>query len=75
MKIKNIAFTNEKRKKTLLTPKSTGYLAVAGVGLSALSGLSKNEFLRKNHKFFAGVSFLAIIAHIWSLHRKYNYKK
>lgn len=72
MKIKNIAFTNEKRKRPLITPKSTGYIAAFGVGISALSGISKNEFLKKNHKVFAGVSFLAIIAHIWSLHKKYH---
>lgn len=75
MKIKNIAFTNKNRKKPLINPKNTGYIAVTGMSLSALSGISKNEFLRKNHKIFAGISFLAIITHIWSLHKKYSYKK
>lgn len=76
MKVDSRASTNTSTKKRpLINLKSTGYVAVAGMGLSGLSGFTKNEFLRKNHKVFAGISFLAVFAHLYVIFGGHKRKK
>ena len=48
----------------LLTPKTTGYGATAALGLSVLSGVSKNKSFRKSHKFFAYLAMALTALHI-----------
>ena len=58
--------TNTNRKKhSLINVKNTGYVAVAGMGLATLSGVTKSRFLMKNHKVFAGISLVSVIAHLY----------
>ena len=74
MKVDSVAPINAK-KQQLINAKNTGYVAVAGMGLSVASGLVNNKFLRKNHKIFAGLSFAAVIAHIYLVGGKNKQKK
>ena len=57
----------------ILTPKSTGYAAAAGIGLSVLSGLSKNKAIKKTHKPLSVLTAFFTILHI-GLIEYYNYK-
>lgn len=63
------------KKHSLINAKSTGFLAVASVGAATLGGVTKNKFMMKNHKVFAGISLGAIFLHLLTLnsykwHRK-----
>ena len=58
-----------------ITPKTTGYSATAALGISVLSGISKNKTCRKMHKPFAYLSAFLTVAHIGLvtyLHNKYK---
>jgi len=58
-----------------VNPKTTGYTAAVGLGLTALSGMSKNKRFKKMHKSFFGVSALAAALHIGQIeYYKYKYK-
>ena len=59
--------------QTIVTPKTTGYTAAAGMGLSILSGLSKNKNLKKIHKPLAWSSAAVTLLHI-GLIEYYNHK-
>lgn len=75
MKVSGVANSNANQKKRpLINAKSTGYVATVGMGLSMLSGHSKNKFLKKNHKFFACTAFIAVIAHIGLISTKHKSK-
>lgn len=56
---------NNKRKRPLINAKSTGYVAAAGMGLTALSAMTKDKTIRKSHKIFALISLAAMLAHIY----------
>ncbi|MDD3437266.1 MAG: hypothetical protein PHC64_08960 [Candidatus Gastranaerophilales bacterium] len=56
---------NNHKKRSIINSQSTGYIATAGVGLAAYSGITKNKFLRKNHGIIAGISLLTVLAHIY----------
>lgn len=47
-----------------ITPKTTGYAALVGLGLTTLSGVSKNRALRKTHKPFAIFTGIVTLAHL-----------
>jgi len=66
MKVESVTQANmNTKKRPLINLKTTGYVAATGIGLSMLSGLTKNRILRKNHKILAGISFTAVVAHIY----------
>ena len=56
-----------------ITPKTTGYTAATAMGLSVLSGITKNKNMKKIHKPFAWISVISTILHI-GLIEFYNYK-
>ena len=58
---------------TFFTPKTTGYISAAGLGLSVWSGLSKNKTITKAHKPLAVITAFFTIMHI-GLIEYYNYK-
>ncbi len=58
---------------SVITPKTTGYTAVVGLGLTALSGMSECKTFKKAHKPLAIFSLIAAILHI-GLIEYYNYK-
>ncbi len=60
-------------QSTIITPKSTGYAAAGGLGLTVISGMSKNKYIRKAHKPLAIFSVLSAILHI-GLIEYYHYK-
>lgn len=58
-----------------ITPKTTGYAATAGLGLSIISGVTKNKSFRKAHKPIAYLSALFTAIHIGLIeyyHHKYK---
>ena len=58
---------------TIFTPKTTGYAAAAGLGLSVWSGLSKNKSFNRVHKPLAFFTAFFTIMHV-GLIEYYNYK-
>ena len=59
----------------IITPKSTGYAATVGLGLSVWSGISKNKTLRKKHKPLAYITAGLTAIHIGLIefyHHKYK---
>jgi hypothetical protein len=41
-----------------------GYVSAAGMGLAALTSMSKNKTIHKSHKTFAIIALAAMLAHI-----------
>lgn len=65
MEVSSVSPINSnKNNRPVINARNTGYVASVGFGLTMLSGVTKNNFLRKNHKIFAGISLIAMIAHI-----------
>ena len=56
-----------------VTAKTTGYITTAAIGLSVISGMSKNKSFRKFHKPFAYLSVLLAATHIGLI--EYNHYK
>lgn len=48
----------------VMTPKTTGYMTVAALGLSTLSGVSKNQSLKKYHKSSVWITLALTALHI-----------
>ena len=67
MKVLNI--TNNK----YITPKTTGYAAAVGIGLSLFSGALNNKNIRKFHKPLAYASVALTAIHIGLI--EYNHYK
>ncbi len=62
----------------IITPKTTGYTAAAGLCLTAMSGFSKNKTFRKSHKFLAFSTAIITAIHIAQIeyyHLKYKQNK
>lgn len=59
------ATKSKAKKRPIINTQNTGYIATAGIGLSVISGVSKYKTLRKSHKFFAGLTFIAAATHIY----------
>ena len=62
-------------KNSIITPKTTGYSATVGLGLSIASGISKNKSFRKAHKPIAYISGALTLLHIGLIeyyHHKYK---
>ncbi len=62
----------------VITPKTTGYAATAGVGISIYSGISKNKNIKKFHKPLAYITTVLIALHIGLIeyyHNKFKSKK
>ena len=60
-------------QSNIITPKTTGYAAALGLGLTVISGMSKNNSIRKVHKPLAIFSILSAILHL-GLIEYYHYK-
>ena len=58
MKINSIS------QQSIVTPKTTGYSATAGMALTVLSGISKNKSIRKTHKPLAYITAAITALHI-----------
>ena len=60
----------------VFSPKTTGYAAAIGLGLSVLSGISKDKKIRKMHKPFAYITAAFTALHICMIeYLKGKYKK
>ena len=62
---------------SIITPKTTGYTATAGLGLSIYSAVSKNKAIRKSHKPIAYITAALTAIHIGLVeyyHHKYKHK-
>jgi len=71
----NATTSTSTKKRSVLNTKSTGYVAAAGMALAVLSGPTKSKFLRNNHKVFAGISLVAVIAHMYLVSSNRNHWK
>lgn len=59
-----------------ITPKTTGYTATTALGISVLSGVSKNKNFRKMHKTSAYIAAALTAIHIGLIEYYHNkYKK
>ena len=61
-----------------VTPKKTGYTALAGFGLTVLAAYSGNKAVRRAHKPLALFSVLVSLIHVLQIeynHRKWMNKK
>ena len=63
----------EKIQSSIITPRTTGYAAAAGVGITLLSGVNKNKTIKKIHKPVAWFTAAVSVLHI-GLIEYYNYK-
>lgn len=62
---------------SIITPKTTGYSAAAGLGIAVISGAAKNKTLRKIHKPAAWAATGLTALHIGLIeyyHLKYKSK-
>lgn len=75
MQVEKIQYPKKQNKRPLINAKSTGYIAAFSVGAATLGGITKNKFLQKNHKVFAGISLGAIFLHLASLHANHRRRK
>lgn len=63
------------RQQSILTPKTTGYAATAGLALSVMSGVSRNKSFRKMHTPMAYLTAALTAIHIGLIeyyHHKYK---
>lgn len=67
MQVSGISAINMKaqQKSSLTNAPNMGYIAAAGMGLAALTSMSKNKTIHKSHKYFAIISLAAMVAHIF----------
>ena len=63
----------ERIHSAILTPQKTGYAALGCMGLTVVSGFSKNKIIKKAHKPFSILTVLFTALHIGIL-EYYNYK-
>jgi len=64
------------KTEKIITPKTTGYLSLAGFGGTILSGVTKNKSLRKFHKPAAYFTIASTLLHIGiTEYYHYKYKK
>ena len=60
-----------------ITPKTTGYTALGGIGLTLLSGTAKNRTIQRYHKPLAYISLILTAFHVALteyLHRQWKNK-
>lgn len=70
MQVNGITQQNNK-KYSIVNARTTGYTAAAGLGLTMASGVIKNKFMRKGHKYFALTTVISTVLHIYLLHKKH----
>lgn len=63
------------KKRSIINPKTTGYIATASIGLTIASGIIKDKSIYKSHKYFAGISLIATLAHIYLVSIKHKILK
>ena len=67
--------SSQGRKKSVLTPKNTGYAAAGAIGFATIRSFSNNKNVRKSHKwigYLAGILTLLHIGVVEYLHYKYK---
>jgi hypothetical protein len=57
--------TSQNARKPIINMQTTGYTAIASMGLSAISGYSKNKTIKQTHGYFAGLSIISVLAHLY----------
>lgn len=61
---------------SIITPRTTGYAATAGLAFSVWSGLSKNKSIRKTHKPVVYITAALTALHIALIeYYRHKYKK
>ena len=66
---------NTTYKKTLLTPRNTGYVATGALLITTMRAFSKNKTITKTHKTFGYITAALTLLHIGIveyLHHKYK---
>ncbi len=67
--------TNSISMNRIITPRTTGYAATVGLGLSIWSGISKRKQVRRTHKPIAYITALLTALHIGLIeYYKHKYK-
>ena len=59
-----VAQTEPKKPKPLLTGKNTGYAAMAGMGLTMLTGMTRNKTMRSSHLYMSFLTATAAVVHL-----------
>lgn len=71
-RVNSINMQGQKKGSWFNAP-NLGYVSAAGMGLAALTSMSKNPTIHKSHKTFGLIAVAAMLAHIgivWSWHKK-----
>lgn len=64
--------------ESIVTPKTTGYVSAAGLGVTVLSGICSNKTVKKAHKPLAWATAGLTLLHIGLIeyyHYKYKHKQ
>ena len=64
MKIQNINFTSNDKRKPVPIVKTAGFVSIAGMGMCMWSGMTKNKSLKKHHKIFAWITAIGAVLHL-----------
>lgn len=74
-RVQKVDNSEYKYKKSLITPKTTGYAAATAIGLTAIRAFSKAKPITKSHKILGLISAGLTLLHIGCveyLHHKYK---
>lgn len=63
-KINSINMQGQQKRGSWFNAPNTGYISAAGMGLAALTSMSKNKTIHKSHKTFGVIALAAFVAHI-----------
>lgn len=76
MPIDKVSSTNNNQpKRHIINAKNTGYMATAGIGLTMVSAMVENKFVKKSHKFFAWFSLATLATHIYLVSKRHKQKQ
>lgn len=79
MQVNNVSTINmqSQKKRSWFNAPNMGYISAAGMGLAALTSMSKNPTIHKSHKTFGLIALAALVAHvgiIFNWRNKFNGK-
>lgn len=67
--VNSINMQGQQKRRSWFNAPNMGYVSAAGMGLAALTSMSKNKTIHKSHKTFGLIAVAAMLAHIgivWS---------
>lgn len=63
--VNSINMQGQQKRGSWFNAPNMGYVSAAGMGLAALTSMSKNKTIHKSHKTFGLIALAALVAHIW----------